>query len=124
MQKKAPPNRSTDASCFVRMGNDQREVLVDSAQRKLGTAGIAGARFGLGKFLLAAGLKEALRELVWATVDVLPEGEMFSVADVVKKAKCPENLTYTVLDVLRDMATRKELQQHSATDFFKRPPKK
>ena len=41
---------------------------MDSAQRKLGTAGIAGARFGLGKFLLAAGLKEALRELAWATV--------------------------------------------------------
>jgi hypothetical protein len=119
MQKKAAPNRSTDASCFVRMGSDQREVMETAALRKLGTAGIAGARFGLGKFLLAAGLKEALRERVWAVVDALPAGQ-FSVDDVVKKVKCSEAMTYTVLDLLRDMATRKEVGQHSATDFLKR----
>lgn len=61
MAKKPPPNRSTEASCFVRMATDERALMERAIAKQLDEAEIAGAKLTLGKFLLAAGLKEARR---------------------------------------------------------------
>jgi hypothetical protein len=63
MAKKPPPNRTTDASCFVRMAEDERALMEKAIAKQLADAGIDDAKLTLGKFLLGAGVREARRIL-------------------------------------------------------------
>ncbi len=53
MAKKAEPNRTKDASCFVRMSTDDRERFEEAIERLL--EDVPGAKMGVGAFLIEAG---------------------------------------------------------------------
>jgi hypothetical protein len=63
MAKKPPPNRSQDASCFIRMEQADRDLMEKAITKQLADAGLVDAKLTLGKFLLGAGVREAKRIL-------------------------------------------------------------
>lgn len=57
MPKKAEPNRTKDASCFVRMSQDDRDRFEDAIEKLL--EDVPGAKMGVGEFLIQAGRRWA-----------------------------------------------------------------
>jgi uncharacterized protein (DUF1778 family) len=63
MTAKKAPNRSAEASCFVRMSDEDRDLLERAAAKQLADAGVPDAKLTLGKFILGAAKREARRIL-------------------------------------------------------------
>jgi uncharacterized protein (DUF1778 family) len=63
MTAKKAPNRSAEASCFVRMSDDDRDLLLRAAAKQLADSGIPDAKLTLGKFILGAAKREAKKIL-------------------------------------------------------------
>jgi hypothetical protein len=59
MTKKPPPNRTQEASCFVRMSQAERDLMERAIEKQLSEADLDGAKLTLGKFLLGAGVRRA-----------------------------------------------------------------
>lgn len=57
MPKKSP-NRTTDASCFVRMPSEDREIIEKAIDKLLAQAPMP-MRLGVGSFMLAAAVEKA-----------------------------------------------------------------
>jgi uncharacterized protein (DUF1778 family) len=56
MQKKAP-NRTTDASCFVRMPQEDRDLIEKAIAKQL--EDLPAAKMGVGAFMLSAAVEKA-----------------------------------------------------------------
>ena len=57
MPKKPPPNRTMEASCFVRMPGEDRD-RIEAAIAKL-LKDVPGAKMGVGAFMLRAAVEKA-----------------------------------------------------------------